>query len=338
MTVTESGAAANAAAAPGPASGPTRAGSDIAGPVPVRRRRRAWWRSSETWWGYALIAPTGLGLALFYLWPVLQTAYFSFTEWGPFGGNEWTGLDNYRRLVVDAEVWRALGNTFTVTALGLIGIPLAVVLAALLNRPGLRGVPVYRTLFFLPVVTMPVAVAMVWKWLYNGDFGLINYALSLVNIDGPHWIADPATAPYAIVVVGIWTSLGYNMLIFLAGMQAIPREYYEAAQIDGAGPVRQFFGVTVPLLSPSVFFVSIVSVIGSLQLFDLIFVVAGGGSSARANPAFGRLETVVYLFYDKAFNTNDRGYAAAIAMGLMLIIVGLTAVQFRLQQKWVHDA
>jgi multiple sugar transport system permease protein len=332
MTVTESGAAAQAAAAPGPAS---------AGPDEPRRSkpaRRRWWRSAEAWWGYAMIAPTGLGLAIFYLWPVVQTAYFSMTEWGPFGGHTWTGLGNYRRLVGDAEVWHALGNTAMFTGLGLLGIPLAVVVAALMSRPGLRGVPVYRTLYFLPVVTMPVAVAMVWKWLYNGDYGLINYVLSLVGVHGPHWVADPATAQYAIVAVGIWSSIGYNLVIFLAGMQAIPREFYEAASLDGAGPVAQFFRVTVPLLSPSVFFVSIVSVIGSLQLFDLVFVIAGGGVSARANPAFPRLETVVYLFYDKAFNTNDRGYAAAIAMGLLLLIVTLTAIQFRLQKRWVHYA
>jgi len=212
----------------------------------------------------------------------------------------------------------------------------AIVVAALLNRRRLRGVSVYRTLFFLPVVTMPVAVAMVWRWLYNGEYGLINYVLSLVGIDGPHWIADPSTALYALAAVGVWTTLGYNLVIFLAGMQAIPREYYEAAAIDGAGPVAQFREVTLPLLSPSIFFVSVISVIGSLQLFDLVYVIGGSGQSARNNPAYPRIQTVVALFYDKAFYTNDRGYAAAIVMALLLLIVVLTAVQFRLQKRWVH--
>ncbi|MET8866911.1 sugar ABC transporter permease [Nonomuraea sp. NPDC004580] len=291
---------------------------------------------AEALWGYAFIAPTGLGLAIFYLWPVLQTAYFSFTEWGAFGGHTWTGLDNYTRLFADPQVGQAVLNTLTYTVLGLLGIPLAIVFAALLNRPGLRGVALYRTAFFLPVVTMPVAVAMLWRWLYNGDYGLVNQVLALVGIDGPNWIADPATALYALVVVGVWSSVGYNLIIFLAGMQGIPKELYEAASLDGAGPVRQFFRITLPMLSPTAFFISIVSVIGSLQLFDLVFVMTGSGQAARANPAYSRLQTVVQLFYERAFVTNDRGYAAAIVIALLVLIAALTILQFRFQRKWVH--
>jgi multiple sugar transport system permease protein len=307
--------------------------------VPTARRRTRPVRRAEALWGYALIAPTGLGLAVFYMWPVLQTAYLSFTHAGPFGGaNVWTGLDNYRQLLADAELRHALVNTLLYTALGLVGVPVAIVFAALLCRPGLRGVAIYRTLFFLPVVTTPVAVAMIWRWLYNGDFGIINYLLSLVGLHGPHWIADGRTALYAMVVIGIWMSLGYNLVILMAGIKAIPRDYYEAAQLDGAGSVKQFFAITLPLLSPSTFFITVVSVIGSLQLFDLVYVLTGGGGNARTNPAFPRTETVVYLFYDKAFQTNDKGYAAAIAMVLLLLIVAATAVQFRLQRRWVHYA
>jgi multiple sugar transport system permease protein len=295
--------------------------------------RKPW---TEALWGYAFIAPTGLGLAIFYLWPVLQTAYFSFTEWGAFGGHTWTGLENYTRLFGDPEVGQAVLNTLTYTVLGLLGIPLAIVFAALLNRPGLGGVTLYRTAFFLPVVTMPVAVAMLWRWLYNGDYGLINQVLSLAGIDGPNWIADPATALYALIVVGVWSSVGYNLIIFLAGMQAIPKELYEAAAMDGAGRVRQFFRITLPMLSPTAFFISIVSVIGSLQLFDLVFVMTGSGQAARANPAYSRLQTVVQLFYERAFVTDDRGYAAAIVMALLVLIAVLTILQFRLQRRWVH--
>lgn len=308
--------------------------------LPRRRANRSRW--IEAAWGYALIAPTGLGLAVFYLWPVVQTAYLSFTHSGPFGGAaSWTGLANYRGLLADSEVGQALLNTLVYTLLGLAGVPIAVGLAGLLCRSGLRGIAVYRTLFFLPVVTTPVAVAMIWRWLYNGDFGLINYLLSLLGVHGPHWIADQTTALYALVLVGIWMSLGYNLVIFVAGINGIPRDYYEAAQLDGAGPVRQFFRITVPLLSPSIFFVSVVSVIGSLQLFDLVYVLTGGGtggSGRPTNPAFPRTETIVYLFYSKAFVTNDKGYAAAIAMVLLAIIVVLTMLQFRLQRRWVHYA
>ncbi|MGW0807357.1 carbohydrate ABC transporter permease [Nonomuraea sp. NPDC002799] len=301
--------------------------------APAAKARRAW---TEALWGYAFIAPTGLGLAIFYLWPVLQTAYFSFTEWGVFGGHTWVGLENYARLATDPEVGQAVLNTLAYTALGLAGIPLAIVFAALLNRPGLRAAGVYRTAFFLPVVTMPVAVAMLWRWLYNGDYGLVNQVLAVFGVDGPNWIADPATAMYALVVVGVWSSIGYNLIIFLAGMQAIPKELYEAASLDGAGRVAQFFRITLPMLSPTAFFISIVSVIGSLQLFDLVFVMTGSGQSARANPAYTRLQTVVQLFYERAFVTNDRGYAAAIVIALLVLIAALTIVQFRLQRRWVH--
>jgi multiple sugar transport system permease protein len=297
-------------------------------------------RWGEAFWGYALIAPAGIGLLVFYLWPVFQTAHLSVTHSGPFGGAaEWSGIDNYRELIHDPEVGRALRNTVAYTVLGLVGVPVAVIVAALLSKPGLRGVAAYRTLFFVPVVTTPVAVAMIWRWLYNGDFGIINYLLSLAGLRGPHWIADSRTALYAMVVVGIWMGLGYHLVIFVAGIQAIPRHYYEAAALDGAGPVQQFLRITLPLLSPTVFFVSVVSVIGSLQLFDLVYVLMGGSSqSSRSNPAFPNTETIVYLFYAKAFQTNDKGYGAAIAMVLLLIIVVLTAVQFRLQKRWVTYA
>ncbi|MEC3992310.1 sugar ABC transporter permease [Actinacidiphila sp. DG2A-62] len=334
MTLTSTPGDARAGESPAAAARP-RTGL-LRGRLPGRPRRWRRERVAEALWGYAFIAPTGLGLAVFYLWPVIQTAYFSFTQWGAFGGHTWSGLDNYHRMVHDSEFGRALVNTLAYTGLGLLSIPLAIVFAALLNRPGLRGLGVYRTLFFLPVVTMPVAVGMVWRWLYNGDYGLVNYLLSLVGVDGPNWIADPRVALYALVAVGVWSSIGYNLVIFLAGMQAIPKEYYEAAEIDGAGPLRQFVSVTLPLLSPTAFFVSVISVIGSLQLFDLVYVMAGSGAAARSNPAFPRLETVVQLFYDRAFVTNDRGYAAAIVMVLLLIIIALTALQFRLQKRWVH--
>lgn len=334
MTITRPGAGPKGPAAPGhlpaaPAGGRSqRRGSGW--------RRRA--RVVEAAWAYLLIAPVGLGLGVFYLWPVVQTGYFSFTEWGPFGGNTWTGWANYQTLLADAEVRRALRNTVAFTVLGLAGIPLALVFAALLNRRGLRGLTVYRTLFFLPVVTMPVAVAMVWRWLYNGDFGLINYLLSLIGIEGPHWLADRRTALYALVVIGIWSFLGYQVVIFLAGMQAVSRDFYEAAEIDGAGLVTQFRKITVPLLTPTIFFVTVISVIGSMQLFDLVFVISGSGGAARTNPAFPSTQTVVHLFYEKAFVTNERGYAAAIVVALLLLIVTLTAIQFRLQRRWVHYA
>ncbi|MER7503313.1 sugar ABC transporter permease [Nonomuraea pusilla] len=297
---------------------------------PATRRRL---RDREWVWGYAMIAPLVLGLGVFYLWPVIQSIYYSFTEWTLFGDSSWVGLSNYEKLFTDAAYGKALRNTFLYGGLSLLGIPVSIAVAALLNTKGLRLVSFYRTLYFLPVVTMPTAVAMIWTWLYNGDYGLINYVLSLVGIEGTSWIANPSTALYALVLVGVWTQIGYNAVIFMAGLQSIPSHLYEAASIDGAGRVRQFFKVTLPLLSPSVFFVSVLSVINGLQMFDLVYLMFRKGNPAREDT-----QTVVSLFFSRAFEEGAKGYAAAMAVVLMLITLLLTVVQFRMQKRWVHYA
>ncbi|NUW36031.1 sugar ABC transporter permease [Nonomuraea sp. SMC257] len=307
MLLTEERAAAKAAARPG------------------RRPRRDWL------WGYGLIAPMALGLAVFYLWPIVQTLYLSFTESGVFGGQTWVGLDNFAALFGDEEMLGALRNTLLYSVLVLIGVPLAIVIAALLNVPGLRGLGFFRTLYFLPVVTMPAAVGLTWRYLYNGDFGLINYLLGEIGIDGPYWASDPEFAIYAIAVVGIWSSLGYNAVLFLAGLQGIPKHYYEAAAIDGAGRTRQFFRITLPLLTPTTFFVMVITLINALQVFDLVYLMIDTKS-----PAMAGSRTIVYLFYEQGFVQNNRGYAAAIAVVLLVLILALTALQFRLQRRWVH--
>lgn len=268
---------------------------------------------------------------MFYLWPTVRTLIISFTKSGPFGGSEWVGIENYTRLFQDPELIGALRNTAIYTIIALIGIPLAVGIAALLNTTGLKGRSAYRTLYFIPVVTMPAAIALVWRMIYNGDYGVLNAALGAVGIEGRSWLTDPNTALIAIAVVGIWAGLGTNIVIFLAGLQGIPDTIMEAADLDGAGPVRKFFSITIPLLSPSIFFVSVISVIGALQVFDLIYMMLG-----RSNPAMPNTRTVVYLFYEAGFLDNDRGYAAAVAFLLLVIILILTIVQFRLQKKWVH--
>jgi multiple sugar transport system permease protein len=297
-------------------------------PVRTARRRTS---THNPLWALVFIGPTALGLGVFYIWPAVQTLYYSFTTWGAFGGHTWSGFNNYATLARDPEVAAAFVNTFWYALLGLLGLPISLVLAAALNRRGRRGVSVYRTLMFLPVVTMPAAVAIIWRWLYNGDYGLINYLLSGVGIHGTHWISNPQTALACVAAVGVWSTIGYNMVILMAGLQAISAHYYEAAAIDGAGPVRQFFSITIPLLSPSLFFVTVLSVIGSLQTFDLVYVMIG-----RTNPALPQTRTVVYLFYQKAFIENDRGYAAALAFVLLVVIMAVTALQFKLQKKWVH--
>ncbi|MCV0377305.1 carbohydrate ABC transporter permease [Microbacterium sp.] len=295
----------------------------------TRRRRRS--PGASPCWALVFLGPTALGIAAFYLWPTVRTLIISFTKSGPFGGSEWVGIENYTRLFQDPELIGALRNTAIYTIIALIGIPLAVGIAALLNTAGLKGRSAYRTLYFIPVVTMPAAIALVWRMIYNGDYGVLNAALGAVGIEGRSWLTDPNTALVAIAVVGIWAGLGTNIVIFLAGLQGIPDTIMEAADLDGAGPVRKFFSITIPLLSPSIFFVSVISVIGALQVFDLIYMMLG-----RSNPAMPNTRTVVYLFYEAGFLDNDRGYAAAIAFLLLVIILILTIVQFRLQKKWVH--
>lgn len=296
-----------------------------------RRRRRRPPTQDSVWWAVLMLFPAGVGLAVFEIWPTFQTAYYSFTTWGAFGGHTWSGLDNYQTLVKDPDIGHSIINTAIITAITLLGVPLAVIVAALLSQPGMRGVTIYRTLYFLPVVTLPAAVALTWKWLFNGDYGLINWLLSKVGIQGPHWLSDPATAIFAISIVAVWGSIGYNMVILLSGIQGIPPDYYEAAVLDGAGKVAQFLHVTVPLLTPSIFFVTVISVINSLQTFDLIYLMVG-----QNNPAITQTETIVYLFYQRGFAEHDGGYAAAIGMLLLFLTLALTAAQFRLQRRWVH--
>lgn len=290
-------------------------------------------RGHAGWWPVLFVLPTMFGVVLFYLWPIVQTGYFSFTEWGAFGGQTWVGTENYARLAAEPDLGTAVVNTLVYTAIVLLGIPIAMFVASLLNRPGLRFAAFYRVLYFMPYVAMPTAVAMVWRLIYNGDFGILNWALSLVGIDGPAWTSTPGFALVAVSVVGLWTSLGFAIIILSAGLKTIPPELYEASSLDGATSWRQFRSVTVPLLTPSVFFVSVITVINGFQLFDLLYALMGQG-----NPAIQQTQSLVYLFYNEAFLRNDKGFAAAIAMVILLIVGAVTLLQFRMQKRWVTYA
>lgn len=307
-----------------PGAGPTAAGRP-------ERTKRSGLHRHDALWAAVLLAPTAIGLLVFSIWPTILTFYYSFTTWGAFGGHTWSGLDNYTRLLHDSELLQSLWNTALFSVITLLSVPLGIVVAALLHRPDFRGTRFYRTIYFLPAVTLPASIALMWRLVYNGDFGPLNWTLSLVGIDGPSWLADPRTAIYALGVVSIWGSIGYNMVLFLAGMQSIPREYYEAAELDGAGPVKQFFRITIPLLTPTTFFVTVITVINALQAFDLVFLMIG-----KTNPALEKSQTVVYLFYEKGFIESQGGYAAAVAFVLLAVILFFTAIQFRMQRRWVH--
>jgi len=288
-------------------------------------------KRGDFFWAYVMIAPTLIGTIIFNIWPLLQTFYLSFTEWGAFGTYSWKGMVNYQRLFHEPDLLLALKNTFIFTIISVpLGISLSIIAAVLLNQK-IKGVTFYRTLYFLPVVTMPAAVAIVWKWLFNADYGLINYVLSLFSIDGPRWLTNPHLALYSIVLVAVWGAIGYNMVIILSGLQGISSTYYEAADIDGAGPLVKFFKITLPLLSPTLFFIAVMSLINTFQVFELIYMMIGPTSLVIQDT-----QTVVYLFFEEAFINNDKGYAAAIAMALFVIILFVTILQFKLQKKWVH--
>lgn len=283
---------------------------------------------NEFVWGWAFIFPTMLGLIVLNIIPIFQTIYQSFFKTGDFGkGNIFIGMENYAKMFGDAEVWQAVINTFKYAIVEVpFSIAIALVLAVLLNRK-MAGVSAYRTIFFLPMVAAPAAIAMVWRWLFNSEFGLLNHVFG-TNIN---WISDPAIAVFAIAVIGIWSIIGYNMVLFLEGLQEIPRDYYEAASIDGATGINQFFNITVPLLSPTIFFVTITRVIGGLQVFDLIFMVMD-----KNNPALYKTQSIVYLFYQNSFVENNKGYGSTIVVLLIAIIMVVTVFQMIAQKKWVY--
>ena len=283
---------------------------------------------NETIWGWLFILPTMTGLMILNIIPIFQTIYQSFFKTGDFGkGNIFIGFGNYAKLFQDKEVWQALLNTLKYSVVEVpFSIVIALVLAVLLNQK-MRGRSAYRTIFFLPMVAAPAAIAMVWRWLYNSEFGLLNHIIGK-NIA---WISNPKIAVFSIAVIGIWSVIGYNMVLFLAGLQEVPGDYYEAAQIDGASGISQFFNITLPLISPTIFFVCITRVIGAMQLFDYIFMVM-----EKSNPALYKTQSLVYLFYRYSFVNGNKGYGAAIVVLLLAVIMLITVFQTYAQKKWVY--
>lgn len=296
----------------------------------TRPRRSA---TSDGFWPWLFIAPLLVGVFTFYIYPIFDNFYISFTKQSAFGtSSEFIGLKNYQTLFSKEELWLSIFNTLVYTGVLLLGVPIAVYLAALIARPGLKFAALYRVAFFMPYLAMPTAIALVWRLIYNGDFGILNYILRWLGVaNPPHWTSTPGWAILAVSIVGLWSSIGFNMIILTAGLKNISPELYEAAELDGASPRRQFFSITVPLLTPSIFFLTVIQAINGFQMFDLLFAMMG-----QANPALPSSRTLVYLFYNEGFQLNHKGLAAAIAMIILLIVGVLTAIQFRMQKKWVN--
>ncbi|MFB5677198.1 carbohydrate ABC transporter permease [Paenibacillus terreus] len=278
-------------------------------------------------WAYLMIAPTLIGTLVFWTWPAVYSIYLGFLKSENFGlVSHWVGWANYERLFQDEEFWQNLRNTMLYVVLF---VPATIVLStffAVLLNAKIKGQSVYRVIYFLPQVTMPAAAAMVWVIIFAQDYGLLNSAL------GTHiaWISDKRFAMYALVMVGVWGSIGLNMLLILAGLQGIPRPLYEAAEIDGAVGFRKFRSITLPLLTPTLFFTSIVLVIGATQIFDSIYLIIG-----KTNVALPAVRSLVYAYYQNSFIYYDQNYGAAIVNILLLINLILTGIQFLLQKKWV---
>ncbi|QNG59359.1 carbohydrate ABC transporter permease [Metabacillus idriensis] len=295
----------------------------------IHRKKKKW--NKEAIAAYLFIAPVVLGLFAFYMMPAIASFYLSFTEWDGLTAPVFTGLENAVTLMQDETFLLSMRNTLFFTFVSVpLSIGLAVIVAVMLNQK-IKGMVIYRTLYFLPVVTMPVAVGMVWKWLYNSEFGLINFVLGKLHLPQPEWLFDEKIALFSIILVSVWMGIGHNIVLLLAGLQGISASYYEAAKLDGASRLHQFFHITVPLLTPSIFFVFIMSMISALQMFDLIFIMVGSETSI-----LDPMRTVVYGVWESGFKYFEMGYASAKAFILFIIILIITIIQMRLQNKWVH--
>ncbi|OAS15113.1 carbohydrate ABC transporter permease [Paenibacillus oryzisoli] len=280
--------------------------------------------------GYTFLLPNILGFLIFICLPVCASFLMSFTEWNGFGEIKWAGLSNYINLWSDETFRISLLNSLIMTAVSVpVTLFLAILAAVALNK-GLRGVKIFRTAIFLPHITATIAVAVVWQLLYNPTMGPINGILRSIGIDNPPmWLASTQWALVSVIIVSIWHSIGYYMVLYLAGLQGIPKDLYEAAEIDGAGKIAQFRKITVPMLSPVIFFTVIMGIINSFKVFDLVFVLTKGGPGRSTH-------MLVYDIYYTAFQRFEYGYASAMAYVLFTIILIITLIQFRGQKRWVN--
>ena len=292
-----------------------------------RTRRRSRLRVRNTLIGWSFILPNFIGFAVLTLIPVITLFYMSFTNWNVFGKADWTGLQNYQRLVADGSFHVAVVNTLYYSALHIpLSIGIALGLALLLNNK-LRGVAFFRTAAFFPYITSIVAIAVVWNLLFSPEYGPINEILRAVGIsDPPGWLTSQEWAMPAVVIVSTWRDMGYYMILFLAGLQTVPRELHEAARVDGANVWQRFANVTLPCLRPTMFFVIVMLTINSFKIFDLVLVMTDGGP--------GQATLVISQFiYRKGFEENQFGYASSAAVVLFLMCIVVTVVQFLWNKK-----
>ncbi|MDE2747948.1 MAG: sugar ABC transporter permease [Chloroflexota bacterium] len=285
----------------------------------------------EAFVGYMFILPTYIGFSIFILYPLIESVRISFQEFSLLRGSTYVGLENYVQMFADARLRIAYINTIIFTLFAVFfNAGIGLILAVMLNRrlPILMR-NLYRSVFFFPVLIAHTYIAVIWRFLYQQDTGVINYYLGVFGVEPIPWLSNAHWAMAAIIILDVWKNTGFAMLVFLAGLQSIPNEYYEAAQLDGANERQLFFRITIPLLSPTIFFILVIFMIGALQVFDTIIVLTQGG------PGDATRSVVLYV-YEIAFRTFNMGYAAAVSMTLFAIILILTALQFWISRRWVH--
>ncbi|UYO97467.1 sugar ABC transporter permease [Microbacterium sp. M28] len=275
---------------------------------------------------FAFIAAPLLGFLIFIAYPLVFAVYASFTKWNGLSEPVFNGLDNYIEMMGDRYFWQAMGNTVFMMIGIPIGLLLSLLLALALNRK-MRGTTFFRTVYYVPVISSLAAVAILWQWAYNGDFGLVNQVLAIFGIEGPNWLQDAATAKPAIIIMSVWKGLGFSMLLYLAALQSVPRHLYEAAAIDGAGTFAQFRHITIPMLKPVTFFLVVTSIIGGAQIFIEINIMTPTGG-----PEFSTASIVWYI-WQKAFNYLQMGYATSMSVVLGILVFVVTAIQFQMNRR-----
>jgi multiple sugar transport system permease protein len=287
------------------------------------------WRTQIT--GLLFISPWIIGFLVFCVFPVGASIYYSFCDYDVLSSPVWVGTLNYRDMATDNVFWQSLYNTFYYALVSLpIGLVFSILLAVLLNN-SVIGRPAFRTFFFLPSLVPAVAIAMLWLWILNGRFGLLNHALGLMHIKGPNWLADPVWTKPALVLTSLW-GVGGSVVIYLAALQDVPRELYESAEIDGASAWHKLWHITIPMISPVIYFNFIMGIIGALQVFGGPYIMFGGGGPNRS-----ALFYAVYL-YENAFTYNQMGYACAMAWVLFILILILTWLATQSTRKHVFYA
>jgi multiple sugar transport system permease protein len=276
-----------------------------------------------------------LGLLIFTAYPIVFTFYLSFTEYKIVDAPTFIGLRNYVEMFSDELFLKSLSATIYYSVLA---IPLTLItgfMVAILMNQKVRGISIYRTIWYLPTLVPAAAAAALWRWILNRDFGLLNNLLDFFGIPGPGWLIEPGLTIPSLVMIGLWMGLGGTMLVFLAGLQGLPQQLYEAAEIDGAGTFGQFRHITVPMMSPIIFYNLVLGIIGSFQVFTIVYLIYTPTGTGSSGPEDSALMYMVFL-YRNAFQYFNVGYAAALSWLLFLVIVGLTLVMFRLQRRWVY--